>query len=153
MKQNYLAIQEEVINKYKIVIVENSTCRCRTHAHCDKTRRVCKWKRANSITSTFTLLHEVGHIMTYTSKMRRCEDEYFATIWALEQCKKYNIEVPDKIINNYQKYIDRELKRGLNRNGSNYKEKLDLINYNKDEIVELKVKEPIAPKSKKYLLF
>jgi hypothetical protein len=152
MKKRYLEIQQEVITNYKIVIVKNSTCRGRTHAHCDGTRRVCKWIQANSLASTFTLLHEVGHIMTYTSKMRRCESEYYATIWALEQCKKYGIEVTDKIIGKYQRYIDRELQRGLNRNGNGYRESYDLTNYDVREIVELKVKEPKAPKPKRVML-
>lgn len=152
MKKSYLEIQQEVITNYKIVIVKNSTCRTRTHAHCDGTRRVCKWQQANSLASTFTLLHEVGHIMTYTSKMRRCESEYYATIWALEQCKKYGIEVTDKIISDYQRYIDRELQRGLNRNGGGYRESYDLREYEPSEIVELKVKEPKAPKPKRVML-
>lgn len=152
MKRSYLEIQQEVIENYKIVIVEHSTCRTRTHAHCDGTRRVCKWKQANSIESTFTLLHEVGHIMTTTSKMRRCESEYYATIWALEQCKKYGIIVNDKTIERYQKYINRELQRGLNRNGANYRISYDIKNYNANEIVELKVNEPKQPKPKKIRL-
>lgn len=142
MKKSFLEIQQEVIINYKIVIVKNSTCWSRTHAHCDGSRRVCKWKQANSLVSTFTLLHEIGHIMTYTSKMRRCESEYLATIWALEQCKKYGIAVSDKIIIEYQKYIDMELQRGKKRNGTCYRDSYDLRKYKPSEIVELKVKEP-----------
>jgi len=152
MKKSFLEIQQEIITKYKIVIIENSTCKTRTHAHCDGTRRVCKWKAATSLAATFTLLHEVGHIMTYTRKMRRCESEYYATIWALEQCKKYGIEVTGKIITKYQEYIDRELQRGLNRNGCGYRESYDLTNYDVNEIVELKVKDPKAPKLKRVML-
>ena len=152
MNKKYLQIQEEVIEKYKIVIVENSTCYGRTHAHCDGTRRICKWNKANSISSTFTLLHEVGHIMTTTSKMRRCEEEYYATIWALEKCKEYGIEPNENILKSYQNYINRELKRGLNRKGSNYRESYDLSKYNRDEIVELKIKEPKEVKRKTFIL-
>ena len=148
MKNKYLDIQEEVIKKYKIVIVENSNCWRRTHAHLDGTRRVCKWKQSNSLLSTFTLLHEVGHIMTFKSEMRRCESEYYATIWALEQCKKYGITVTEKIISDYQKYINNELRRGLNRNGSGYKESYDLYDYDASEIEKLEIKEPKAPKPK-----
>jgi hypothetical protein len=151
MKKSYLEIQKEVIENYKIVIVENSTCRCRTHAHCDGTRRVCKWKPLNSMASTFTLLHEVGHIMTYKSGMRRCEDEYYATIWALEKCKEYGLEVPEKIVISYQRYIDREKQRGLNRNGVGYGN-YDLTNYDKSEIKELKIKEPKEVKPKRIRL-
>lgn len=142
VKKSYTEIQNEIIQKYKIVIVENSTCRRRTHAHTDGTRRICKWKQANSLSSTFTLLHEVGHIMTYTSKMRRCESEYYATIWALERCKEYGIVVSDNIIKAYQRYIDMEKQRGLNRHGGGYRDNYNLFHYNPDEIKELKIKEP-----------
>jgi Zn-dependent peptidase ImmA (M78 family) len=138
----YLEIQNEVIKKYQIVIVENSTCKSRTHAHCDGTRRICKWKQANSLQSTFTLLHEIGHIMTKTSKMRRCESEYYATIWALEKCKEYNLIITDKILNLYQDYINRELDRGIRRGGLNYNSNYDLSKYNSNEIKELKIKLP-----------
>lgn len=137
----YIEIQNEVIQKYKVVIIENSTCRSRTHAHCDGTRRICKWKQANSLSSTFTLLHEIGHIMTTTSKMRRCEEEYYATIWALERCKEYDLEVTNKIIQQYQRYINMELDRGIRRGGT-YNGTFDISNYNTSEIVELKIKEP-----------
>lgn len=137
----YIEIQNEVIKKYKVVIVENSTCKTRTHAHCDGTRRICKWKQANSLKSTFTLLHEIGHIMTKTSKMRRCESEYYATIWALERCKEYGLNVIINIIYEYQRYIYMELDRGIRRGGT-YDGTFDISNYNPTEIVELPIKEP-----------
>lgn len=142
VKKSFTEIQNEVISNYKVVIVENSTCRGRTHAHCDGTRRICKWNRANSVISTFTLLHEIGHIMTYKTTMRRCESEYFATIWALERAKEYGLEIPQKELKKYQDYIDRERQRGLNRHGEGYRDSYDLSNYDAGEIVELKIKEP-----------
>ena len=130
MKQKFIDIEYELIKKYKIEIVKNSTCGSRTHAHCDGTRRICKWNPRNSVVSLYTLAHEIGHIMTKTSKMRRCESEYYATVWALQELDKYKIVVPEKIIKDYQDYIDRELDRGLRRGGSNYsKEDMQLINY------------------------
>ena len=117
--QKFLAIQDEVIKTNRIKIVENSTCWSRTHAHI-KQRKVCKWNRANSISSTFTLFHEIGHIVNNRGKMRRGESEYYATIWAIAECKKYNLEIPESIIESYQRYIYRELERGLRRGGSNY---------------------------------
>ena len=113
-------IQKDVIAKYSIDICDGTKCRNdwrRTHAHV-KERRVCKWKQANSVVSTFTLLHEIGHIMTTKSNMRRCESEYYATVWAIEEAYKYGIEIPEKIIEDYQRYIYMELDRGLRRNGN-----------------------------------
>lgn len=115
----YIEIQNEVIAKYNIDICENSTCRQRTHAHV-KERRICKWRRANSIQSLFTLFHEIGHIECHKSVMRRAEDEFYATEWALAQCKNYGVKVPQSIVNAYQRYIDLEKARGLRRGGKGY---------------------------------
>lgn len=120
---NYKEIQEEVIRKYRIDLCDGTRCDdgdwSRTHAHI-RARRVCKWKQANSVRSTFTLLHEIGHIETTKSWMRRAEEEYHATVWALNECKNYGIQVPDKIITLYQDYIDREKSRGVRRGGAGY---------------------------------
>ena len=125
---NYIEIQNEIIKSYRVDICDGSKCANdwkRTHAHV-KERRVCKWIQANSIKSTFTLLHEVGHIETTKSKMRRCEAEYYATVWAIEKCKEYGLKIPQKTIDKYQKYIDMELARGIRRNGSGYSSNLKL---------------------------
>lgn len=118
----YKEIQEDVILRCGIELCDGSKCKNdwrRTHAHV-KEKRVCKWKQRNSIQSTFELLHEVGHIMTTKSKMRRAEAEYHATMWALRRCMEYEINVPDSIIKKYQDYIDREIERGMRRGGKNY---------------------------------
>ena len=118
----YIAIQNEVIHKYNIDICDGSKCKNdwqRTHAHV-KQRRVCKWKQTNSLQSTFTLFHEIGHIETTKSNMRRCEEEYHATIWAIEKFKEYGLTVPEKTIKSYQDYIDREIDRGKRRGGTSY---------------------------------
>lgn len=115
-------IQEDVIKRYKVDICDGSKCKNdwhRTHAHV-KIRRVCKWKQSNSVQSTFTLLHEIGHIETTKSTMRRAESEYYATIWAMDRCKEYGIEIPDTIIEVYQAYINREIDRGVRRGGTDY---------------------------------
>ncbi len=126
---NYKDIQNEVIKKYRIDLCDGTRCKdgdwSRTHAHI-KQRRVCKWKQANSIQSTFTLFHEIGHIVNNRSGMRRAEEEYFATVWAIAECEKYGIEVPRKIIEDYQEYIDDEIDRGIRRGGTGYG-KLKLI--------------------------
>ena len=118
----YTKIQEEVIRRFNIDLCDGSKCRRdwhRTHAHV-KERRVCKWKQSNSIESTFTLFHEIGHIETTKSFMRRAESEFYATIWAIDLCMEYGLKVPDKIIKNYQDYIDMEVDRGKRRGGKDY---------------------------------
>jgi hypothetical protein len=120
--KKYIDIQNEVISKYKIDICDGTKCKDdwgRTHAHL-RPRRVCKWKQANSLQSTFTLFHEIGHIMTNKSTMRRAEEEYYATVWAIEEMKKYNLTVPQKTLQEYQEYIDMEIDRGIRRGGTGY---------------------------------
>ena len=122
----YTDIQNEVIAKYRIRLDEHSKCWGRTHAHI-RERRVCKWHQKNSIASTFDLLHEIGHIETTKSGMRRCEEEYYATLWAIGRCKEYGLEIPDRIIKEYQDYTDMELDRGKRRGGAGYPSKLELV--------------------------
>lgn len=121
----FAEIQAEVISKYRVDLCDGTRCkdgdRMRTHAH-PKIRRVCKWKQASSIESTFTLLHEVGHIETKKSWMRRSESEYYATVWAIDRCKEYGLSIPEKVIDRYQRYIDREIARGKRRGGQGYGE-------------------------------
>lgn len=122
---NYKEIQNEVIREYRIDLCDGTRCEDgdwdRTHAHV-KIRRICKWKQANSVRSTFNLLHEIGHIETTKSWMRRAESEYYATVWAIEESKKYGIEIPVSIIQKFQNYIDMEKDRGLRRGGNGYAE-------------------------------
>ena len=118
----YIDIQNEVIQKYRIDLCDGTKCENdwrRIHAH-PKIRRVCKWKQANSIRSTFDLFHEIGHIETTKTTMRRAEAEYHATVWALDRCKEYGLDVPDSIIKLYQDYINREIDRGRRRGGMGY---------------------------------
>ena len=126
----FIEIQNEVIAKYRIDICNGTKCSNdwqRTHAHV-KERRVCKWNQSNSIASTLTLFHEIGHIETTKSSMRRCESEYYATVWAIEKLKEYGIldKVSDKQKNLYQNYIYRELDRGVRRGGKGYPTKKEL---------------------------
>ena len=120
MAQKFIEIQNEVIKQYQIDICDGTKCKNdyrRTHAHV-KQRRVCKWKQANSIASTFTLFHEIGHVETTKSTMRRCESEYHATVWAIEKCKEYGLEIPARTLKVYQDYINMEHERGIRRHGS-----------------------------------
>lgn len=122
--QKFVEIQNEVIKKYRIDLCDGTKCKNdwgRTHAHV-KGRRICKWRQANSIQSTFDLFHEIGHIETTKSGMRRAEEEYFATVWAIEEAKKYNLDIPQKTIKEYQDYIDMEKARGIRRGGKAYGE-------------------------------
>ena len=127
----FTEIQNKVIKEYRIDLCDGTKCKdgdwSRTHAH-PKQRRVCKWKQANSIVSTLTLFHEIGHIETTTSKMRRCESEYHATVWAIDKLREYGIldKVPANRKEAYQRYIFMELDRGVRRGGNGYPTKEEL---------------------------
>lgn len=117
----FTEIQEDVVKRYNITLCYGELCKndwSRTHAHI-KERRVCKWYPKNSIQSTFTLLHEIGHIMTGKSTYRRCEEEYYATVWALKEAREYyGLEIPDSVIKDYNDYIKMEHDRGVRRGGN-----------------------------------
>ena len=112
---DYFSIEEQVIKDFNIIIVENSTCWERTHAHTDGTRKICKWKKANSYPSLFILLHEIGHIETHKSSMRRCEQESEATRWAIEKLRELGLPVKRKYTKKYKAYIEMTYKRGIAR--------------------------------------
>ena len=61
------------------------------------------------------MLHEIGHCENNNSSMRRCEEEFYATQWAIDRCKELNVNVSEDIIKKYQAYIWRERQRGINR--------------------------------------
>lgn len=122
MSGKYIDIEKEIIEKYNITLCDGSLCSdgdwSRMHAHV-KSRRVCKYKFKNSIQSCFDLMHEIGHIETTKSTMRRCESEFFATVWAINLAQDtYNLEIPKSIIDVYQRYINMEWDRGNRRHGS-----------------------------------
>lgn len=121
----YIELQEEIIKRYNITIDENSKCRSRMHIHV-RERRICKWHPKNSAFATFELLHEIGHAENNNSKMRRCEEEYYATLWAIERCNEYGVPIDQKTLDAYQRYIDMELNRGIIRHASGLPSKEEL---------------------------
>ena len=115
----YIDIQNDIVKRYRIRLRPDSDCWGRTHAHI-KQRTVCKWKQRNSVASTFALFHEIGHIVNNKGYLRRAEQEYYATVWAIDMFREYGLDVPERIIDNFQKYIDSEVRRGVRRGGTNY---------------------------------
>ena len=120
-KKNIIDIEKEVIEKYHVTIDTHSKCRWRMHAHV-KERRICKWEFKNSLVALFDLLHEIGHIMTTKTSMRRAESEYYATCFAIDVFKEYSLTVPDRVMHVYQRYILQEIARGKRRKGKGYSE-------------------------------
>lgn len=113
---DYIALQNETIKKYNAVIVPDSKCWSRMHAHCkDGSRRICKWKQANSYSSLFDLLHEIGHLETFTTALKRCEEESQATQWAIKRLKETGLPIKRKKAHVYKDYIARTYQRGVRR--------------------------------------
>ena len=115
----YKDIQAQVVERFRVKLDEHSCCYGRMHAHV-RERRVCKWHPKNSVQATFDLLHEVGHIETNRSGMRRAEQEYYATKWALDRAAEYGLEIPASVRKEYQDYINMEVERGKRRGGTGY---------------------------------
>ena len=145
---NYIGIQNEIIKRYRIDLCDGTKCDDgdwdRTHAH-PRLRRVCKWRQANSFSSTFTLLHEVGHIENNNGKMRRAESEYYATTWAIDRCKEYGIKIPLRTLFKFQRYVLVEIARGRRRGGVGYGD-LNLYSYAGYNITLEEVKEQVDTK-------
>ena len=112
---DYIGIQEMMIRKYNVKIVENSECWSRMHAHCDGSRRICKWKRVNSYPATVDLLHEIGHIETNKSSMKRCEQESEATRWMIDRLRELGLPIKRKVMQRYKDYIKMTYERGVRR--------------------------------------
>ncbi len=53
----------------------------------------------------FAYLHEIGHIETNTTKMKRYYQEYLATEWAIKKSKEIGFKPSHRILNIYQDYI------------------------------------------------
>ena len=53
----------------------------------------------------FAFFHEIGHIETNTTKMKRYYQEYLATEWAVKKSKEIGFKPSDKILKTYQNYI------------------------------------------------
>ncbi len=59
----------------------------------------------STVESLFDLLHEVGHIKTHKRGMRKFEDEYYATEWAIKEIKKFDCMISEKRKDEFQRYI------------------------------------------------
>lgn len=55
--------------------------------------------------SIFDFLHEIGHLETNTNKMKRCEEEYYATQWAVVEFKNLKLSLCKKDKELFQNYI------------------------------------------------
>ena len=67
----------------------------------------------------FTMLHEIGHIMTNNNKQKRCLQEFLATQFAIDKCREYKIPVSKVTIETYQEYIWKWRKRSVKQRGKN----------------------------------
>lgn len=148
MKTNFIDIQNQVISKYRIDLCDGTKCKdgdwSRTHAHI-RERRVCKWKQENTLSSTITLFHEIGHIENNAGTMRRAEQEYHATTWAIDRLQELGIKFPLKTLFIYQRYIMVEMARGRRRGGQGYGD-LNLYKYIGEDISLDEIKSVIDPK-------
>lgn len=107
MKKSVLQIQNNLMEKYRDTISFRITNE--KGAYCYIPERIIYLSCNNFLNPTpnslFDLLHEIGHIMTNKSGMKRCEEEYYATQWAIEEIKKYGYEISNKRKDEFQQYI------------------------------------------------
>lgn len=63
--------------------------------------------------SLFAFLHEIGHVLTNKSDMKRCQQEFLATQWAIKEAKRIGFDVPPSYIKTYQDYIWKWRDKGI----------------------------------------
>jgi hypothetical protein len=110
----YKELQLSEVEYHKVILDEKSVCWQRTHVHV-KERRICKHTPKESYPSLLTLLHEIGHIYTDKSGMKRCEQESEATMWAVNRLKELGLPIKRKYIKPYKDYIRMTYNRGVRR--------------------------------------
>lgn len=119
-EKTYNEIQHEAVEQYHMKLNPNSSCPERMHVHLNS-RMICKWDYDSTLENTFDLFHEIGHCQTNKPSMRRCEQEYYASIWAVTILRfAYGITIHDGIITRYASYIDMEKANGIKHGGKNY---------------------------------
>ena len=75
----------------------------------------------------FDMLHEIGHLETNSKGMKRCEEEYYATKWAIQEMKKYGFDLGQKDKQIFQNYIWKWRETGLKLKAKNMPSKEELI--------------------------
>lgn len=58
-----------------------------------------------TIRTVFDFLHEIGHLETNTIKMKKCEREFFATVWAINEFNKLGLKLDKSDQKIFQEYI------------------------------------------------
>lgn len=128
MKKTICELQYEVINKYKEII--DFRVSSQTVAYCYVPERIVYIHTHDflypTVNSFFDLLHEIGHILTNTSDMKRCQEEFYATEWAINEMKKYGYELSDERKNEFQQYIWKWRETGIKLKGKNMPNKNQL---------------------------
>lgn len=76
--------------------------------------------------AVFDLLHEIGHLKTNKKGMKRCEEEYYATQWAIKEMKKYHLELHPVDKDIFQHYIWKWRETGMKLKGKNMPSKQQL---------------------------
>lgn len=101
-------IIQKILNKYKnnaiIIFYEgNSICYLNTKLVLLSNRI----KENPNDDNIFEMLHEIGHIMNNDINMKICEGEYYATVWAIKESKKYKLNISNECKKMYQNYINK----------------------------------------------
>ena len=124
-----ITIQNELFKKYKNEIEFRFTNESAPYCHVpEKIIYLCLDKYFNpTVNSVFDMMHEIGHIKTNLPGMKRCEEEYHATVWAIKEAKKYKLEIPQKRKDVYQNYIWYWRERGIKSRAKVIPSKEDLI--------------------------
>ena len=99
-------------------------------AHCHLKEQEIHFPIANfnnpNSRDVFDMLHEIGHLKTNKKGMKRCEEEYYATQWAIKEMKKYKFKLKDEDKKIFQEYIWNWRETGIKLKGKNMPNKNQL---------------------------
>jgi hypothetical protein len=92
--------------------------------------RVTRWIEAPYPRTPLSLaifLHEVGHhVIGFDCYKQRCEEEFFAWKWALDEMRRLKIEPTEKVLNRYnlsmQYAVGKAMRRGIKKLPTTLKE-------------------------------
>lgn len=127
-KLNYTELQLNIYNRYKELysfkFISEGLPYCILNTK-EIYLNIRDWLEPNART-VFDILHEIGHLETNTYKMKRCEEEYYATVWAINESYKLKLKISeeDKVL--FQDYIWNLIDKAIKLHAKNVPSKEEL---------------------------
>lgn len=96
-------IMDEYQNEYNFLKTKEQTAYCYVGKNDIYIPEI--YDEIASSKTLFDIFHEIGHLKTNTFDMETYEQEYKATVWAIEECNRRKIGITRETMMIYQRYI------------------------------------------------